>query len=567
VQDSVQGGGLRLEETTASTVATSRFARNWNGIELRSSHQNVVRGNIADHCSNTGATLAHSDRNRIEDNDLSWGIRGANLSFPNRWYGVDTKDSAGIIVDAESSRNQILGNNLTYGGDGVFIRSIIGGCATDNLVQGNDTSFSPHNAIECWCDGNQFIDNLANDSDYGIWLGGTDRGLVRGNRVERNRTDGISIQIGEDRHTVIEENIVTDNGRTGILLTGREIQSWHPLTHVGPNLADSSHLVVQRNTFSGNGPCAPFSACDVFVTASRGVLLASNCSEGNTTTAATTGQEAEGIWSVGGCGAPATNRPPLAALAPVSGLMGQDVTLDGSASMDPDGQALAHYWVVQRAGPRFNPPQLPPALLLGSGGPSPTVRFPSPGLWSVSLTVHDALDAAIAWRTAAIAPSGRAVGAAAADWTYRCTTAGCATHFVDDSGLLGTAVRMDTDEAFPFAMITPAAGTLALDASSFTRLGGFFRAENRNMFGWQGNFPTFVLHSSGGGTITYAPSSNLLPTGPDEWIWVDLPLAGGSGWTRTDAGGALADVARLEIQLDTWDYGRYDLWVDALTFY
>ena len=41
-----------------------------------------------------------------------------------------------------------------------------------------------------------------------------------------------------------------------------------------------------------------------------------------------------------------------------------------------------------------------------------------------------------------------------------------------------TSVHVSTDEAFPFAVYTPAARNLGLDASGYTHLAAFFRAQN-----------------------------------------------------------------------------------------
>ncbi len=567
VQDTVQGGGIRLENTRSSTVSNSSFARNWNGIELRGSDDNTISTNTADHCSNTGATLVNAHRDRLEGNDLSWGIRGDQLSFPGRWYGIDTKDSAGIIVDALSSDNELIRNDTTYGGDGIFVRSVIGGCATSNLIEGNDTSFSPHNAIECWCDGNRFIDNIASDSTYGLWLGGTDLGVVRGNLVERNLVDGISIQIGEDRHTVIEDNVITDNGRTGVLLTGREIQAWDPLDRMGPNLANSSQLVIQRNAFANNGPCSPFTGCDVFVASTRGLVMGSNCGDGMSTVAATPAAEVEGIWTVGACGADPQDRPPEARLAPISATAGVEVTLDASASSDPEGAALGYHWLVQRSGARFVPAALPEALLVAPGASQVQLTFPSAGLWDVAVTADDGALAGLAFATVAVLPDGLEIGATALDWSWRCTDPACTTVIVEDTSASvsgGASIRIATDDPYDFAAFTPPDRQAAWDFSSFTHLAGFFRSQNRNMFGWQGNFPTFVLGSASG-TVTLTPDSNLLPLEAGEWIYVDVPLAGGQGWTRTETGApVLTDVDWLEVHTDTWDYGTYYVWLDGL---
>ena len=569
VQDSVQGGGIRFERVTGSTVISSRFARNWNGIELRDSDLNVIVGNTADHCSNTGATLVDAHDNTIQNNDMSWGIRGANLSYPSNWYGVDTKDSAGIIVDSGSSQNRILNNDFTYGGDGVFIRSVIGGCAPDNLVEDNDTSYSPHNAIECWCDDNRFINNIASDSHYGIWLGGTDRGVVRGNTVERNIVDGISIQIGEDRHSIIENNQIANNGRVGVLLTGREVQVWHNLSHVGPNLANSSHLLVQNNTFASNGPCAPYANCDVFIQSSRAVTLASNCNNGELVTPVLQ-TEAEGVWSLGQCNPDPNNTAPTAELAPVQASAMAPVVLNASGSSDAEADALSFHWMVQRAGIRFNPAQLPELVHLGPSGSTLDVTFPSGGLWDIAVTVNDGLRAGMAHQTVAVAPGGLEIGATAAQWGFECTDPVCATMISDDPNVAAVgagSVLISTQEPFLHTAVTPPGRNMNLNASNYSRIGGFFRAENNNPYGWQGNFPTFVLGSSAG-TITLTPDANLLPLVASEWIYVEAPLLGGQGWTRTQTGSPnIADVDFIEVHTDTWDFGRYNVWVDALSLF
>ena len=46
----------------------------------------------------------------------------------------------------------------------------------------------------------------------------------------------------------------------------------------------------------------------------------------------------------------------------------------------------------------------------------------------------------------------------------------------------------------------------------------------------------------------------------------DNPLAGGNGWTVTNAGGSLSQVNWVELHADTWDAG-FDIWVDAVSFY
>ena len=571
VQDSVQGGGIRLENVDGGKVAKSSFRKNWNGIELRGTKDVEVVDNTADHTSNTGATLVRSHKNRLENNDFSWAIRGKNLSFPSNWYKVDTKDSAGIILDAGSSENEVIGNDTTYGGDGIFIRAVIGACATDNLVEKNDTSFSPHNAIECWCDGNEFVGNKANESQYGVWLGGTDRGVVKDNTVKDNNVDGISIQIGENRHTRIVGNEIAGNGRVGVLITGREIQSWHSLNHWSAGkLANSAQILVQRNDFANN------QKGDVFTTSTRSMLLASNCKKGGTVVKRFE-RESEFTGQIGSCSADKGASPPKAKLkVPSPVKVGKAVALDASGSTAQSGNPLTFRWLVQSGSPKFPSGSMPKVLAGGTGMDKKSVTFAEPGIFDASLTVDDGTLGAMDWSRIAVIPDTKLYGEKAADWDYGCATGervdptghgNCTTTIKGLSkGVAGKAVHVQTDAPFDFRVLFPKSKNLGADASTKTRLGFFVRAENPNMNGWQGKFPVVTL-GSGSGTIEYRPQSKVLPKSSPSWQFVSFPLAGGEGWKRVDNGGSLSKVDWVAFDVDTYGWSAYDLYFDAVTFY
>ena len=239
VQDGEQGGGIRVENTTSSTVKNSTFTRNWNGIELRSSSSITVTGNTGNQTNNVGALIVASNNNTVTNNDFSYAIRGTYD------FGSITFDSAGILLDAGSSGNLIQGNNARNGGDGIFLRTIIGPCATNNRIIGNDASMSPNNGIESWCDNNVFSNNTANNCNYGIWLGASDYLTVTGNTAAYNNTDGISIQGGSDRHGLIQDNILQNNVNAGLFLAGAHNAQRDPL-QLEPTAGSAQHLHCQR---------------------------------------------------------------------------------------------------------------------------------------------------------------------------------------------------------------------------------------------------------------------------------------------------------------------------------
>jgi len=114
-------------------------------------------------------------------------------------------------------------------------------------------------------------------------------------------------------------------------------------------------------------------------------------------------------------------------------------------------------------------------------------------------------------------------------------------------------------------MVTPPAKNLGLNASGKSKFGFFVKANDPSPAGWQSG-PVIVLGSPNG-TITYTPPQLLLPTSASAgWTFIEVPLAGGNGWTMTNAGGSLSQVNWVELHADTWDAG-FDIWVDAVSFY
>lgn len=550
----VRGGGVLLENATGGRVENSTFARNWNGIELRGSRGVTVAGNVADHCSNAGALLLDSHDNSVRQNDFQWAVRGA-VTWPDVWYGIDTKDSAGIVLDQGSTNNRIEENDVRYGGDGIFVRGLYGRCPSGNVLAKNDLSFSPHNGVECTCDNNVIEDNVSDASNYGIWTGGGDGVVIRRNKIRNSRVDGISIQIASGRHVVVDDNEITGSARVGILFSGRAYQEWDTLDEWSETLANASHLIVQRNEFVGN------TEGDLFATSARSLTMISNCVPSMGTFHL--GNEVEVTRTAGTCQAASAAEPPTADLeVPPTVALGTPVVLDASASRSPNG-GLTFTWLVQASGPLFWNGEMPPIILGGSATSAPQLTLDQPGAYDVDVTVDDGVLAAGAYRQVLVAPVGQPIGESKLDWDYDCS---CIANFSDEpGGVDGTFVRVVHDEEGTFSMFAPAARDLALDASAFTTLGFFLRAQNDNLGGWQEENPVVVLGNENG-TIFYRPVGWLMPREDDEWIFVAVPLSGGTDWVRTMQGGSLSDVDWIEIRSDTFNAG-VTIDVDAVTFY
>lgn len=559
------GGGLLLDGVSGGLVTGSTMARNWNGIELRGgSRQVVVTDNVADHASNTGVLLLDSHDCEIVGNDVSWAVRGS-LTYPDAWYEQPTYDAAGIILDEGASGNVLRGNDARWGGDGVFIRGLFGACPHDNRILDNDVSYSPHNGIECTCDDVLIEGNKSLESNYGIWMGGSDRTTVRDNEIDASRVDGISIQVWENHHTLVQDNEILHSGRVGLLLAGRELQQSASLSPVNSIYVASTHVLVQHNVFDGNAKY------DVYVTTTSSFVAASDCGPGGAAPHIQLGPEVLAPKIFGSCQEAGGKAPPTAALAaPAVVALGDVATLDASASApSPDGGTLAWTWLVQAAAWRYYPAgPLPTPLVAGDGAAVLSVPMTAPGLFDVAVTVDDGLLAAQAWRQLAVVPEGKRVGEHAADWVHGCTvpTDDCTGPLTDEAGgFAGTMVHYASKAAYADVISTPPQGDLGLDASAYDKLGFFVRARNDNLLGWQVAAPVVVL---GGptGTLRYEPVLPLLPIAGG-WAYIEIPLAGGGGWTRTDMGGALSAVDRVEVATDSFGGDGYDIWIDAMTFY
>lgn len=155
-----------------------------------------------------------------------------------------------------------------------------------------------------------------------------------------------------------------------------------------------------------------------------------------------------------------------------------------------------------------------------------------------------------------------------AGWSYNCNWSPCSTTLTEVPGVLGgMSLEIATDSGGEFVANFPASLNLGTSIAGYDRVGMYITAENPNGPGWQMNSPAIVLGHPMGGSRRYDPMQNLLPTMQSGLMWIELPLSGGSGWTRTDsAGGNFDDLQYVEIHADTWDSLTWKLRIQDITF-
>jgi parallel beta-helix repeat protein len=568
----IQGGGINFTNVTSSAIENSRFSNNWNGIELVSSSSITVVGNTANDCFNTGAALFATSNSQILTNTFVDDVQGVSIPFnpndPGAWYGAGTNDSAAILLEAGSNGNFIAYNNATQGGDGIFIRAILGPCSVHNNVVANDGSFSPNNAFECWCPDNVFDSNTANNSNFGIWVGGSDRAKITNNTVNNNMVDGISLQNGWGRHVLIDGNTINNAGRYGLFVSAYNCQGGSCINPgTGPSSNESQYL-VQRNTISSN--VAGYFG-DMYFGDALGVQRASNCA--NITVDA--GYTTE-FSPIGTCNGANGRVPPTAVVATLSPVTaGATVTLDGSKSTPGvPGATLLYNWLVNPAGPVVLASPAPTPLFDQPGSAKQAVTFPHPGMFDVDLTVTDFYVGGQTYTQLAVFPAGHAVGATANTWT--CT--GCPGSPSDDTtaGLGGDAVKFVTDINGMATIVTPATGALAYNAGAASHLGFFVKTVDQDDGGLPSSgpaTPVITLTTNGSGTLVYTPVQSFADN--VDWTYVEVPLVAppaSSGWSLSNNGGSLTKVDSVQIVLNGQGWAKtlfapVTFWVQAVTFY
>lgn len=226
-------GGMILEDSHENEIIDNRAENVWSALVLRNSSRNRIKKNCCAHTSNVGLRLWGACDNKIEDNDFSWGIR----KNPEE---VHARDSSCVLIESGSCGNVFRKNDMRYGGDGLFIRSLNNQMSMNNLFEENDASFANNNAIEAWDAGNTYIRNKANYSSYGFWLGCSDHTVLIENEVKGNGTifqnapesfgnAGIAVVNGSGHDFYLEKNRIMENNGPGIAIrhkSGDPSRNW-----------------------------------------------------------------------------------------------------------------------------------------------------------------------------------------------------------------------------------------------------------------------------------------------------------------------------------------------------
>lgn len=360
-------GALHLENLNHSSIKWNKGNYVWNGLHLKNCDYNVFENNDMSHCTNVCLKLWRSSYNEFSNNNMSFGIRIS----PGE---VHARDSTSALIESGSNSNKFFFNDFTYGGDGVFIRSLNGWVSTGNYFEGNDASYAHNNAWEVWDPDNTFVNNKGNHSSYGFWLGGSCHAVLIGNEAAYNGVRianapepfgnaGIAVVNGSSSHFIMRNNHIHHNKSAGLAIGYKEEY-------------EAYHWIIEHNVITDNDTYGIYLKHAQFVNISANVMannrLGDVHQEVNVTNVSVSAEISEGT-------APLAKARRLTSQA----VTGQSVRFDASESVDNGGVALYYRW------------EMGDGTVLEQ--PDITHIYENPGFYRVALTVSNGILSDLAW--------------------------------------------------------------------------------------------------------------------------------------------------------------------------
>lgn len=522
-------GGLVLTRLHRSAITKNRANRVWDACNMVECDGNTIAENDFSRTSNTCLKFWTCSGNTVRGNNLSFGIRISEGE-------VHARDSTGVLIESGSNDNRFLGNDVTHGGDGIFVRVLNGWVSTGNHFEENDVSHANNNGFEAWSPGNTYVRNRANRCSYGFWLGASDKTVLIDNEAAWNGSAdgphnsphlpdsgfaGIVFMFGPSSHTVLRGNHCHHNNGAGIAAIGDDGGKFRAF-----------HWIVERNRLEHN-------RWGIYVKNADWIDLAGNTFEGNGEDVKDAGKVTNLNHRESGDGEP----PKAVVRAPATIRAGAKAVFDASASQG----ATAFRWDF------------------GDGMVRTEARvektFAEAGFYRVGLTVSNGAGSDLGFVDAFVTEE---VDELRGEWDV--VDPGSRVAFSEDR-----EVRIQ-GETSTRAIIDPYSGMrceLRLRGSWSLRgkkhIVFWLRYRNTNIPAWQGPNPVVTL-SDGKGTLRLTPEADLMSQpawheGREGWNRFVVPLAGGPGWKKEGEAGKATSVS---IGVDSWGASPLYVWIDGL---
>jgi parallel beta-helix repeat protein len=241
-------GGICLVDVADSLIQNCNLSHQFCGLLAYNSCNLKIKANNANYSSGFGFYLSNTNDSVLENNYADFCCRW----HTNEGSGHMGADAAGFVIVNGSSNNTFIHNFARLGGDGFFLAGLrhdgtFAPC-NDNLFQKNDASWSPNISFEAtFSSRNIFRENIAQNSNYGFWLGFSRNNILENNQINNNRQAGIAVENGIDMEA--SNNQLIGNGH-GILLWSKRIPQFKSAV---PENDTSRNWKISRNEFTANG--------------------------------------------------------------------------------------------------------------------------------------------------------------------------------------------------------------------------------------------------------------------------------------------------------------------------
>ncbi len=572
-----RSGGIVLDHVKHSTIRKCQANRNWDACAVLDSDENVIEDNDFSHCSNTCLWTFTACRNLVQRNKLSYGLRIA----PGETHA---RDSAGMLIEGGSDDNRFLDNDITYGGDGVFIRALNGWVSRGNLLERNDASYAHNNCFEAQSPGNTYRHNKANHGSHGIWVGLSDETILEDNEVcyngeaggKHNAPVGLSaataeprggsggiILLGQANHSICRGNKCLGNNGAGIVLVGNP----------QPRRAQMYHWILENNIVRDNRMGVYLDEVDwidmagnVLDNREDNLLIARNVNN-----------------LVMHADDPQITQPPHCVLdGPSQAMVGKPVTFDAAKSTDPAGKKLYFRWD------------------LDDGSPAPrsaavSHAFQDAGFYRVGVTVTNGRYSDLGFRNFRVIDDIAELGTEgqAADWSFTevepralawsaqvCAPVGPArpvpnattkVTFSDDkesflAGHASVLVRV-MPSGNPIALRYPREKKLNIPLAGKTALVFWSKYLNPVVHAWQGMRPTVTLYESDDKFAILRPAGDSIPLTDERatWMYRRAPLDPPANDKRWRLDGQLPTTLNwITIEFNPMSSLPMQVWIDGL---
>jgi parallel beta-helix repeat protein len=242
------GAAIHLKECNNALVKSLKITQGMNGLMLDNCNNGLFYNNTIQFNSGVGIGLYRSNENRVIYNKLDWNIH--KIAFDE---GEVNHHSAGILVHELSNKNTFAYNSATHSGYGISITagkftedSGEGGC-NDNLIYGNDFSYSPFAGIKTALSHNRIYNNSMVECKTGIQGRYTYKSEIIGNIIQSCAT-AIDFQNGQNN--TIRNNDLYEN-EVGIRLWAQNDRPNHWGFSLNRDIS-SQEYAIDHNAFNKN---------------------------------------------------------------------------------------------------------------------------------------------------------------------------------------------------------------------------------------------------------------------------------------------------------------------------